>query len=185
MTTPFIVLFRVQLFRTSYRQVPCISRASTSLSSNRAFVLCPSAVPPACALALSMQAQEGKKNDNAICKDQIPSQFSPPTYHTPPQYVSPFWSPDCSLLCREALSTFDLLVRSSRNRGCKVHATGVEYRLSTQSENSLVQSPFKLFSLFFSYLFSVSLFCEVGPGLAGQEEQTKYDQALFCFLISS
>ncbi|KAL2012635.1 hypothetical protein VTN00DRAFT_160 [Thermoascus crustaceus] len=116
MTTPlqFSFVFNTQNFiQAGSLHIPCFYILSRPVRSLYSVTL---QFPPACVLALSMQAQKGK-NDNATCKDQIPLTPFSPTY--PPIRISFFWSPrlpSLTLLCPEALSIFRSAcpIRSSR-----------------------------------------------------------------------
>lgn len=154
MTTPlqFSFLFNTQNFiQAGSLHIPCFYILSRPVRSLYSVIL---QFPPACVLALSMQAQKGKTITQPA-KTRYPSHRS--LQHTP-QYVSPFFGhPDCPLsLCfvQKRCLFSDLLVRSdpAGNRRCKVHATGVDIPICQTNQFSLVSSNlnFKLCLFFFS-----------------------------------
>lgn len=100
MTTPlqFSFLFNTQNFiQAGSLHIPCFYILSRPVRSLYSVIL---QFPPACVLALSMQAQKGKTITQPA-KTRYPSHRS--LQHTPPQYVSPLLVTQIAL-SRSALS---------------------------------------------------------------------------------
>lgn len=149
MTTPlqFSFLFNTQNFiQAGSLHIPCFYILSRPVRSLYSVIL---QFPPACVLALSMQAQKGKTITQPA-KTRYPSHRS--LQHTPPPPPNTYllyWSPrlpSLALLCPEALSIFRSAcpIRSSRESKMQGACNWRGYPdLSNQSIFSrLVQSEF-------------------------------------------